>query len=153
MKHNCLFFICPTDCLELVINRKFGNNNCYYTSVCNSVVFNQNTTRQIKSLILENNITEISFVLSNANPIMRDALENKHFYGIRGLDHIYDTIAKQKKYSEMFWQKNNCLFTILSYYLNERIKNLRSQLDRFQLGQIQINGKIYDQNENVFEDI
>lgn len=153
MTHSCLFFVCPTDCLELVINRQFGNDNRYYTSVCNSVVFNTAATLQIKKLILKHGIKEVSFVLSTSNPILRDALENKHFYNVRGLGHIYDTIAKQKHYSERFWQKKNSLFTILSSYLNEKIKDLRIQLDKLQLGQIQISGKIYDQNENVFDDI
>lgn len=117
------------------------------------MVFNKDTTRHVKQLILKHDLQEIAFVLSNTNPIIRDALENQHFYEVRGLDRIYNTISAQKTYSDILWQKNSCLFTILSHYLNKKIKELRLQLDSSRFGQIQISGMIYNQSENVFHEI
>ncbi len=153
MMQRRLFFICPTDCLESIINRTFGYNQCYYTSIGNSVVFDEDTTAQIERLIIKHNIQDIFFVLSNTNPIIRDALEDQHFHGIRGLDHIYTSISKQKNYSEILWQNNSALSTILSHHLNKKIKELRIQLGRLRLRQIRISGMIYNQNDNVFDDI
>lgn len=148
-----LYFICPTDSLELTINRSFENNNYYYTSLGNSVVLDKDTASHIKQLILKHDIQEIVFVLSNNNPVVRDALENQYFNSIRGLNHFYNTIARRKDYSDIIWQKNSCPFTILSHYLNEKIKELQIQLKSLNLGQVRVSGKIYDQNKHTFDDI
>ncbi|MEM7379949.1 MAG: hypothetical protein AAF361_01980 [Bacteroidota bacterium] len=151
--HSSLYFVCPTDCLEPVINRSFGDTNYFYTSLGNSVVFDEDTVNHIKGLILKHNIKEISFVLSLTNPIIIDALDNQSFTDIIGLNEFYEEILRQKKNSEVLFRKHNRQFTILSYHLNNKIRELQHALDRIGVEQPQISGKIYDQQNEVFNKI
>ena len=150
---NCLYFICPTDHLEAVIDCTFRHRSYYYTSLGNSVIFDGNTIRQLKSLIRKNNIGEVAFVLSHDNRIVLDALGGQDFSEIRGLNNFYNEIKRQKRYSEESWQICNRQFSILSYYLNKKIKELHAELDRLFADQINISGKIYNKQEHVFADI
>ena len=150
---NCLYFVCPTDYLESVINRTFRHKSYYYSSLGNSVVFDSNTIRQVKSLIRKYNIREVSFVLSYDNRIVLDALGDQDYSEIRGLDNFYNEIKRQKKSSEESWQSCNRRFSILSYYLNKKIKELHAELDSLFADGITIKGKIYNKQERIFADI
>ena len=69
-----LFLLCPTDCLESVVNHVFRNENYFYTSLGNSIVPEKRTLEYIEELITKHHITNVYFVLSNDNPIILDAL-------------------------------------------------------------------------------
>ncbi len=148
-----LYFICPTDQLETIIDNSYRHKNYYYTSLGNSLKFDHKTLNHLKGLILKHSIEEISLVLSENNHIIRDALTSRGFSKIRGLGELYREIMKQKQFTDIVWQKNNCSFTILSHYLNKKIQDLRIQLDFLDLGQIEIRGMIYSQREKVFNNI
>mgnify|MGYP004137638051 CR=1 FL=1 len=60
-----LYFVCPTDHLETVINDHCYQENYYLTSLGNSVSFNSEFIGEINSLIEANRITEITFILSD----------------------------------------------------------------------------------------
>ncbi|MEX0360904.1 MAG: hypothetical protein AB3N10_07935, partial [Allomuricauda sp.] len=120
-----LYFVCPTDCLEPIINCTFGDKNHFYTSLGNSVVFDKHTIDYIEPLILKQNVKEIYFVLSISNSIIIDALENQNFVDIRGLNDFYDEVLRQKGHSEVLCRQDNRQFMILSYHLNKKIKELQ----------------------------
>ncbi|UII81309.1 hypothetical protein [Flagellimonas sp. CMM7] len=145
-----LYFVCPTDGLEPVINTRFDNRNYYYTSLGNSVVFDDVTSGNIRQLIQEHGITEVSFVLSINNPIVKDALGNQTFSDIRGLHSFYGEVLRQKGYSEVLCSEPNSKFTILSYHLNNKIKELQLVLDGLNVSQLKIMGKIYNKQEHEF---
>ena len=153
VKQKQLFFICPTDHMEPIIDKLYECKNYYYTSLGNSVVFNNYIINQIERLILENNIKEVSFVLANTNPIIEDALKNQNFSDIRALKNCYHEIIRQKKYSDVFWYKYNRDFVILSHYLNKKIKELQLKLNTPIADQINISGKIYNKQAHVFDDV
>lgn len=153
IKQKRLCFICPTDHLESIINKSFQYKNYYYTSLGNSVVFNNATLNQIENLILTHNIKEISFILSNTNSIVLDALGNQSFSEIRGLDNCYHEIIKQKKYSDIFLHEYNREFYLLSHYLNKKIKELQLKLNNLIIDQAKIDGKIYNKQEGIFDSI
>ena len=153
MMQKRLYFICPTDHLECIINDTFGHSNYYYTSLGNSVVFDQATTQRIRRLIKKHNIKDISFVLSNNNPILLNALGDKDFSEIKGLKKFYTEITTQKKRLEVSWQSYNHRFTIFSYYLNKKIRELQVGLNCLSIDQINLSGKIYNAQKNSFHDI
>jgi hypothetical protein len=62
-----LYFICPTDHLETVIQKISQEKNYYLTSLGNSIDLDFETMGQINSLIESKKITQISFILSNNN--------------------------------------------------------------------------------------
>ena len=151
--HNHLFLICPTDYLESVIANTFNQRNYYFTSLGNSIVFDTATVEQIIELIETKNINEISFVLSDDNSIILDALGKQNFSEITALTGFYDNIIKQKKHSEVSWQTCNRQALILSYYLNNKIKELGKILRGSCFEQLKIYGKIYNRQEMNFSDI
>ncbi|MBQ4821850.1 hypothetical protein [Aquimarina sp. MMG016] len=148
-----LYFICPTDHLESVINKAFKQENYYCTSLGNSIRFTSEMVGQINALITTKEIKEITFVLSSNNHIITDALKNHDFMNIRGLANFYNEIHKQKLHSEVLWQTNHRQFLILSYYLNMKIKELHFELSNLSCIPVKINGKIYSREENVFKNI
>ena len=148
-----LYFICPTDYLEPIINARFKHKNYYYSSLGNSVVFDKDTINQIEVLITKYTINEISFVLSINNAMILDALGGQGFSQTKGLHGFYDDVIRQKERSKVSWQNQNNQFTILSYYLNKKIKELQLELNTLFFSGIRINGKIYDSQGNVFKEI
>jgi len=149
----CLYLLCPTDCLEPVINNTFKQENYFYFSLGNSFIVEDNTIENIKKIIKEHHIKEVSFVLSNSNHIVTDALGTQDFSNMRGLRSLYGQLKKQKRYSEIFWQTDYSQFSVLSYYLNSKIKELQLELDNIIDVPLKINGKIYDRCDNIFKRI
>lgn len=149
----CLYLLCPTDCLEPVINNTFKHKNYFYLSLCNSFIIEDNTIKSIKQLIKKHKIKEVYFVLSNSNYIVKDALGTQDFLKMRGLSSLYSQINTQKKYSEIFWQTDTSQFSILSYYLNSKIKELQFELGNITNDSLKIDGKIYDRFDNAFKNI
>lgn len=150
---NNLFLLCPTDCLEPIINKRFGYKNYFYVSLGNSFVYNMETLKSIKELILKHHIQEIQFVLSKDNQIVLDALENKDFSNIGALNNFYREIGKEKEHSKKTFKSTNPQFTILSYYLNKKIKELKLQLTNLSNQPIKITGKIYNRDYKTFTNI
>jgi len=148
-----LYFICPTDSLEPIINGVSKQENYFYSSLGNSIVFKKNVIRQTTKLIQSKRINEINFVLSNDNRIVLDALGSQDFSDVRGLENFYHQIVKQKKQTEMSWEPVARQSLILSYHLNHKIRELRDALAASTISQIKIGGKIYQRDENSFIDI
>ncbi len=151
--HKSFYLICPTDCLEHTINKKFKYENYFYTSLGNSFVYDRNTIEYISKIIKKHKIREICFVLSIDNKIVSDALNNNTFLNIGALNNFYTEIRQQKKHSEIAFKKENLQFTIISYYLNKRIKELEIQLINLSSQSIKIRGKIYNRNQDKFSTI
>ena len=149
---NNLFLLCPTDCLEPIVNNTFKEENYFYTSLGNSLSLDTKTLEYIKELIINHNISNIYMVLSNDNQIVLDALKGQSFSDIRGLKTFYNNILELKKQSETSWQNNN-QFTVLSYYINSRIHQLQNYLSFLLDSQIKFYGKIYNKQEAVFNNI
>lgn len=148
-----LYFICPTDHLETIIDRSFKQRNYYYTSLANSLKFDEKTINYLKALIKNRNIEEITLVLSENNPIFRDALANKGYSEVPDLRDLYREITVQKEYANKIWQKYNCPYIVLSYYLNKKVRDLRLQLSNLAHGQLKIKGIVYDKEKSVFNEI
>ena len=148
-----LYFICPTDHLERVIDSTFKQDNYFYTSLGNSITFDAETLEQLVELLSNKNIQNISFVLSDDNSIVLDALGNHEFSQIDGLSSFYREIARQKDRSILLWKSHHLQFSILSNFLNQKIKELRLALGNIYADRIKINGIIYLSQQKTFSDI
>ena len=149
--HKRFYLICPTDCLEYTINKTFRYENYFYTSLGNSFSYDRKTLEYIKAIVKKHNIKEIYFVLSIDNMIFLDALGNKKFSKIGKLHNYYNDIKNQKERSSIAFKENVNQFTILSFYLNKKIKELR--LANLSSQTIKIGGKIYHKNQDTFTNI
>jgi len=151
--HKCFYLICPTDCLEFAINKTFKYENYFYTSLGNSFNYDHRTLGYLRTMIRKHNIKEIYFVLSMDNKIVLDALGTKEFSNIETLYNFYNDIKSVKKRPKMSFKKDNHQFTILSLYLNKKIKELELQLTNSFKYPIKIGGKIYHKNQDAFTNI
>ncbi len=148
-----LFILCPTDCLESIINDTFKHDNFFYTSLGNSFTSDNETIEYIKRLVIKHNIRRIYFVLSNDNQIIFDALGGQFFSEIRELKKFYCEISRQKEDSKVLWSRKNSQFSILSYYMNKKISELRLELNNSLNHSFEVNGLVYNKDVKAFEDI
>lgn len=148
-----LYFLCPTDYLEPIINSTFREENYYYSSLGNSITFDSEMVGQINRLIRKYDIREITFALSDNNRIIKDAIKNRHFIHIKGLNDFYNQINKQKQHSDILWQTDYPYFSVFSYHLNKKINELQFALNTIYNIPIKITGKIYIKEEGVFKNI
>ena len=148
-----LFLLCPTDCLESIINKKYKGKNYFYTSLGNTFAYDLKTLESIKRLVNKYNIKKIYFVLSEQNKIVVDAMGAQSFSKIRGLQKFNKAINLYKKQSELFWKTTDSVFSTLSYYLNQKIIQLQVNLSSELYQSVNINGKVYMKSENTFVDI
>lgn len=151
--YNSLFLLCPTDGLEPVINKVFKSENYFYTSLGNSFNTDVKTLKSIKELIKKYDIHSIYFILSSSNTIISDALGGQLFSEVKGLRAFYREINKKRKHSEIMWLADNPQHLTLSYFLNEKIKELQLKLGDSLNCSIEIKGKIYNRSEKRFKDI
>jgi len=148
-----LFLLCPTDCLESIINDSFKHENYFYTSLGNSFATDNITLEHIKELILKHHITTIYIVLSNDNKIILDALGRQFFSKIRGLQTFYKDITKQSKTHVTHCNSIVNEYYFFSYFLNTKIKGLQKELSNLLSDPIKINGKIYNKQLDAFSKI
>lgn len=153
IRKSTLFLVCPTDCLESTINKEFKGDNLFYSSLVNNSSFCINTVTNLEELVINNNIKEIYFVLSTQNKIILHAMAGQSLAQIRGLQNFDSHIKKNKELSELFWNSNNTTRVIISYFINQKIvqlkENFRSDINRL----VNIKGKIFSKTENKFINI
>ena len=142
-----LFFVCPTDYLETVINKHFHQENYYITSLGNSISFNSQVIEEINTLIEAKSITDISFVLSNNNKIIMDALKSENFKSFEGLESFYDRISDQTK-RPIFHNETS----FIGNYLNFKVQGLMPQLNHWLSDKVKVNTKIYQRQTNIFKE-
>lgn len=143
-----LYFICPTDCLETVINHRFKQKNYFYTSLGNSFNADNKTVERIQCVVQKHRIRKICFVLSNDNKIIEDALHHQDFSDMNGLRNFYAEISKQRKKTAII--SKNKQFTMLSYFLNKKIQELEINLASILNFPIEIFAKVYDRDCDTF---
>jgi len=148
-----LYFICPTDGLESIINTVFPHENYYYTSLGNSVTFNQEVLKQTEKLIHRRKIEEITFVLADDNRIMLDAVGQRNHLDITGLGRFYHQVSLQKEKAKLSWQTQDTPLLLPSYYLNEKITEFQHGLEDTLRDKLQVNGKIYRRRTRIFSEV
>ena len=153
IRKSTLFLVCPTDFLESTINKEFKGDNLFYSSLGNNASFCTNTVTNLEELVINNNIKEIYFVLSTQNKIILHAMAGQSLSQIRGLKNFDSYIKKNKEMSELFWNSNDTTRVIISYFINQKIEqlkeNFRSDINRL----VNIKGKIFFKTENKFLNI
>lgn len=148
-----LFLICPTDSIEWIINRHFESVNYFYTSLGNAFLSDANSLTKIKELIEVHHIQKIYFVLSSKNEIILDAMEGQFFTNIRGLQKLYDQIDEHIRHSKSSWIAEDRKHSVFSYFLNQKIKNLRSDLEGLHSEKLDIKGFVYESEAQNFRPI
>ena len=147
-----LFFVCPTDYLETVINKHFHQENYFITSLGNSISFNSQVIEEINTLVEAKSIAEISFVLSDNNKIIMDALKSENFDSFKGLESFYDRISAQTKRTDILKHVFHNETPFIGNYLNFKVQGLIPQLNNWLSDKVKVNAKIYQRQTNIFKE-
>lgn len=148
---NRLFFICPTDRLEPIINSAFNGVNYFYSSLGNSVGFDYHTMQYLEQMIEKNNIREIFFVLAYDNAILLDAIGARKYECIYGMSDFYENINIQNNNAVVLSLIHKNLFTILSSHLSRQIKELKQHSPQILENKIYLEGLILNKTDLVFQ--
>ena len=148
-----LYFVCPTDHLETVINKTYNRENYFCTSLGNSISFGNEMILQLIELIESKSIEEISFILSDDNCIVLDAMGKSDFSTISGLNQLYCQILKSKEHYQGIWVRDDLSQLILSYHLNWKTDELRLALKDKLYPQLPIHAKIYVRGKCSFRNV
>ena len=148
-----LYFLCPSENLEAVIEKRYPQENYFLSSLGNSISFSDDFILDINSLIESKGIGKITFILSNNNRFILDAMKNQEFKYIKELKEYYKTIEKRKVLTIKSYKNKNFTSLITSHILKTKINELNSNLFDWIRNKISIEGKIYDPNKNIFFDV
>ena len=108
---------------------------------------------EINALIEANHIREITFVLSDSNSIIKDALTDQVFNSIKRLRGFYDELVADKKCTRRIWQAVDVQLPLISSYLNYKAEQLQLLLNDWLIDQVTVNAKIYFQSKRCFNEI
>ena len=148
-----LYFLCPSENLEAVIEKSFPQENYFLSSLGNSISFSDDFILDINSLLESKGIGKITFILSNNNRFILDAMKNQEFKYIKELKEYYKTIEKRKVLTIKSYKNKNFTSLITSHILKTKINELNSNLFDWIRNKISIEGKIYDPTKNMFFDV
>lgn len=151
LKH--LFFVCPSDNLETLIEKNYFHKNYFLSSLGNSISFSDDFMDEINSLLETKDIQKITFVLSNNNRFILDAMINQEFKYIRGLKKYYQMVEERKELASKSFKNQNFRSLITSHILKTKVNELNSKLLDWIRNKITIKGKIYDTDKNSFIDV
>ncbi len=149
---NNLYFICPTDNLESIINSTFNVEKYYVTSLANSITFNHQFIKALCSTIEYKGITDVTFILSDDNQFVRDALQSKDFKNIRGLESFYQRISKHKNFINTIWYSSDIRQILISYMLNLKKREFQNIINS-SVQSLNINAMIYNKERNEFNKV
>jgi hypothetical protein len=147
-----LFFVCPTDSLEAIIEQSFEQENYFFTSLANSIRFDESVCQAINRLLEAKSITDISFVLSADNYLILDALSYCDYRQLKGLACFYSDIQFQKIQCNKFWKRKNLLISVLSYFLFSKMNQLYPKINRTEAGKLRIDCQIYYKSQGIFKE-
>jgi len=145
-----LFFICPTDVLESVVNASFNEESYFLTSLGNSIAFTEETISAINYLIKERDIDEVSFVLCDDNKFIRDALGKRELSSVSGMGNFYREIDKERFLCKVAWNAADDQVLISSNYLIHRVNELSNRLES---SEILVNAKVFNRKEERFHQV
>ena len=148
-----LNLICPTDCIETTIEKRFIGDHYFFTSLGNSISFDHDVVDNIMTLIKKKQIIDINFILSDKNRILLDAIHYRNHKNMRGLEEFYQRIFDCLADSSILYKHENNLPLTLSYFLNDQINNLALELKRDNFLDLRIKGWIYHNEPSTFSDI
>ena len=148
-----LYFLCPSDNLEAVIEKSYPQENYFLSSLGNSISFSDDFILEINSLLESKGIGKITFILSNNNRFILDAMKNQEFKYIKELKEYYKTIEKRKVLTIKSYKNKNFTSLITSHILKTKINELNSNLFDWIRNKISIEGKIYHPTKNIFFDV
>lgn len=149
--HKHLYFVCPSDNLEGLIDKKFPQENYFLSSLGNSISFSKDIMQEVNALIELKGIDKITFILSDDNKLIFDGLRNQNFDNINVLKKLYNNISDYKKLTSKVYTEGNLQILVTSNLLNEKIKEIKLSLYDWLSSKVNIDAKIFIRKSEEFK--
>ena len=149
--HKHLYFVCPSDNLEGLIDKKFPQENYFLSSLGNSISFSKDIMQEVNALIELKGIDKITFILSDDNKLIFDGLRNQNFDNINVLKKLYNNISDYKKLTSKVYSEGNLQILVTSNLLNEKIKEIKLSLYDWLSSKVNIDAKIFIRKSEEFK--
>ena len=149
--HKHLYFVCPSDNLEGLIDKKFPQENYFLSSLGNSISFSKDIMQEVNALIELKGINKITFILSDDNKLIFDGLRNQNFENINILKKLYNNISDYKKLTSKVYTQGNLQILVTSNLLNEKIKEIKLSLYDWLSSKVNIDAKIFIRKSEEFK--
>ena len=145
-----LYFVCPSDNLEVLIEKNFPQENYFLSSLGNSISFSSDFIEEVNALIESKGIEKITFVLSEDNKFIHDGIKNQNFDNINDLRKLYKNISDHKRLTTKVYLEQNTQKLITIYLLNQKINEMNLNLSKWLSSKVNVDAKIYSRNNNSF---
>ena len=148
-----LYFVCPSDNLEALIEKKFPHENYFMSSLGNSISFSKDIIEEVNALIESKGIEKISFILSEDNKLVLDGIKNQNFDNIKDLRRLFKDISEIKKETSKVYKERNIQKMITSKLLKRKIKEMNVNLHGWLSSKVSIDAKVYCRNSDEFKQV
>jgi hypothetical protein len=99
------------------------------------------------------NIKKISFVLSDTNTVVSDAMKLKSASSLDGMKRFYSEVASENDITFELWRRCDSRNVILSNLLSRKMERFKSLMKNGSMERLEITGMIYCKGERKFKDI
>ena len=151
--HKHLYFVCPSDNLESLIDKKFPQENYFLSSLGGSISFNSDFIEEVNALIESKGIEKITFVLSEDNKFVHDGIKNQDFDNIHVLRKLYKNISDHKRLTSKVYREENVQKLVTSHLLKQKIKEMNLNLCDWLSSKVNVDAKIYSRNNDSFNGV
>jgi len=148
-----LYFVCPSDNLEDIINKIFPEENFFISSLGNSIYFSNDFTDEVNAFIESKAIEKITFVLSDNNKFINDSMKEKSFDHIKELNNFYTILSKQSEISNRKFKEYNLNKQIISFLLKLKVEEMNLKLSDWLSDKIYVDAKVYSEEKKIFTEV
>ncbi|MCH2197446.1 MAG: hypothetical protein MK081_01580 [Flavobacteriales bacterium] len=147
-----LFFICPTDGLEMAIHNQSSAKNYFLSSLGNALVFDQKAMIDIVDFIIAKDIETVNCVLSTTNYIVAEMFEIGTVNPM-DLQSKSDQNRKTRGKGKVICLANDLSHSLVGLYLRKQLETLNAIIRSEHQVNLNIQGYIFDSYTNKFIDL
>ena len=151
LKH--LYFICPTDNIETIIENTFSNTNYYLSSLGNTINFDQGFIEEVNAQIRAKGISEITFILSDTNRIILDLYSLEEKKSMENIDKFFSNQRKNKEDKAISEHEAVFHSQLIATYLYSKIRELQLAMSESSYNHLKVNAQVYNRQMNMFTKI
>ena len=147
-----LFLICPLDFLEFEIRKNYKDKCFFYSSLGNSISYNNQTIDELIDLIKNEEISLVSMVMSNENEIISNSLKKAKILSVGTKKQYQHQIIGYETVVNEIWEKCDVKSVLTARYLEDKIMELKDELKKFDFN-LEMNPVLYDRKSNTFSNV
>ena len=117
------------------------------------MTFDQETTAQLEEILVAKKIKQISFVLSDDNLILSNAMNAQSIDTIEVMQQYYGEVDEECAIAVELWKECDFKNVILRNFLSRKMEDLNNSLKSFDRNQIELGAMIYSRENNNFTNI